>query len=267
MVFAPFYIEAPPGKPIPYGLFSVAEVHDSSDAHWSGGGIELENHLGCGGLTVATQPCDTPTTKTEFISPEYITGAPLTAYAQYTCRGPSEFNNAKDYATKALVAGEERAVERAFFEETLALADDITPVGETLTALEGIALLEGWFPDVSGPFAPTLHLNRTTATLGWAVIERHGNHLETVIGSDVAAGAGYFQDGYDEAGSWIIATGPIVVMRGVAQVHDPYFVQDPMDNTFVALAERTFSFAYLCSPLKVLVSNDSTAGAGDVGEL
>lgn len=255
MAFTRFYIDPPPFKPIPFGLFSVADVRDMNDSHWSGGGIEMENPYGCGEPGVATQPCEAPVTKSVFISPEYPEGDPMTVYAQYRCSGPPDFNSARDNAVKALAAGEERAIESAVMTQLLADADDITP-GTAVGPVQGIGLLEGFWGGNGGPYQATLHLGRTAATLGWGVLDRHGNHLETTLGSLVSAGAGYFNVAYDDTdgSTWLVASGPIVVIRGVMQAHEPFFIQAPLDNTWVALAERTFAFATLCTPVKVKVA-------------
>lgn len=262
MAFTRFYVDPPAVKPIPFGLFSVADVRDMNDAHWSGGGIEMENPVGCGPTGVAIQPCETPEAKDVFIVPGYPNGDPYTAYAQYKCSGPVDFPDGQRFAMQALAAGEERSVEGALMTQLLADATDLTPGGAALPAENGVALLEGIWGQYGGPMQPTFHLDRTVAHLAWKAIDRHGNHLETELGALVSAGSGYFEPAYDETNgtSWIVVTGPLVVMRGTAQSHKPYFIQDPLDNEWVALAERTFAWAYLCGAFKVQVNSLSGAG-------
>jgi hypothetical protein len=257
------FVAPPTIKPVRFGLFSVADVRDESPAGWGFGGIQTENLIGCGPGGTAVQPCDTPVERTVFVEPEFPSGDPFTAYAQVTCAGPTLFNKAKTAAVQSLNANEERQVEKAFMTQLLADATDMTPGGAALPALQGIALLEGLWGQYGGAFAPTLHMDRAVALQGWGAIDRHGNHLETELGSPVAAGAGYFDPAYIEADqtSWIVATGPVLVYRGTAEAHDPVFVQtDGLDNTWVAWADRTFAWLYLCEAIKVEVN--SLTGAG-----
>lgn len=256
-------ITPPTIKPVRFGLFSVADVRDVNDAGWTGVGIQTENPAGCGNVGVAVQPCDDPVTKDERLVPEYPEGDPFTAYAIVECSGPVTFNEGRDTATQALALNEERQVESAFMTQLLTDADDHTPTSGVLEAAHGIALLEGLWGQYGGAMEPTFHLDRTVAHLGWGGIDRHGNHLETELGSQVAAGAGYFDPAYDETDgtSWIVVTGPVVVQRGVARAHDPVFVQDPLDNVWIAMAERSYSWLYFCQALKVQVNSISDLGS------
>lgn len=258
-------VAAPKFQPIRFGLFSVADVREQNDALWSVGGIQFDNLVGCGPLGVAVQPCDTPASKADRLTPEFPEGDPYAAYAVVECQGPSFFNEAKDAATAALTFGAERAVEGAVMTQLLADATDHTPSSGALEAAAGIALLEGLWGQYGGAFEPTLHLDRTVAHLGWKSLDRHGNHLETELGSQVAAGSGYFSPAYDETTglAWIVASGPFVIYRGVKQAHDPVFVggSSNTDNTWVALAEQSFSWAYACTPIKVHVNSISDLGS------
>jgi hypothetical protein len=259
-------VDPPTFKHIRFGLFSVAEPRDANDSGWATGGITFDNLIGCGPVGTAVQPCNTPVSKSVFLTPEYPTGDAFTAYALSRCAGPTFFNQGKDSAVQALDFNEERSVEKALMTELLADATDKTPSTGPVTAAQGIALLEGLWGQYGGAFEPTFHLDRTIAHLGWGALDRHGSHLETELGSQVAAGAGYFDPAYDEAAgtSWVVATGPLVIFRGVMQAHDPVFVggSADTDNTWVALAERSFAWAYPCTALKVEVNSLSGIDGG-----
>jgi hypothetical protein len=266
MATTPTVIARPDLRPVRFGLFSVADVRQVNDRGWGYGGITTDNLIGCGPGGTAIQPCEVAVERDVYTEPEFPSGAPWTAYSQVTCAGPPFFNEAKNAAVEALTLNEERQVEKAFMTELLADATDMTPGGAALPALQGIALLEGLWGQYGGAFEPTFHMDRAVALQGWGALDRHGNHLETELGSQVAAGAGYFDPAYIEADqtSWIVATGPVVVQQGVAVSQDPVFVDGGSgvtDNTWIAWASRTFAWLYLCSAIKVQVNSLTGTGS------
>lgn len=265
MATTPVVIARPELRPVRFGLFSVADVRDVNDRGWGYGGITTDNLVGCGPGGTAIQPCETAVERDVFVEPSFPTGAPWTAYSQVTCAGPPFFNEARDAAVESLNLNEERQVEKAFMTQLLADATDMTPGGAALPALQGIALLEGLWGQYGGAFEPTFHMDRAVALQGWGALDRHGNHLETELGSQVAAGAGYFDPAYIEGDqtSWIVATGPVVVHRGTSIAQDPIFVGSTLatDNTWIAWASRTFAWLYLCDAIKVQVNSLTGAGS------
>lgn len=260
-------INPPAFKPVKFGLFSVADVRPVNDSGWAMGGITFDNLIGCGPGGVTFQPCDTPASQADVgvIEPEFPVGDPWSLLVQVTCAGPGYFAVAKDTVTAAINANRERMVEGALMTQLLADAVDHTPTSGVVEAENGIALLEGLWGQYGGAFEPTFHLDRTVALLGWKMIDRHGNHLETELGSPVAAGAGYFDPAYDEdtGTSWIVASGPVVVQQGVARALDAVFVGGSMDtdNTWIAPGYQTFAWAWPCTPIKVQVNSISDLGS------
>lgn len=266
MALAKAYIEAPTGAPIKFGLFSVADVQPMSDPHWNAGTI-WENDF-CGLANVALQPCDTDAfveEKEPFNVDENTEAEPLTVYAMAECRGPADFHRGSNRAVKALNNGAERAVERGVWQRMMgdASIDDLTP-GTVTDPVTGLAILEREIANVS-PSQAVIHMPRNLATvIGTRAIERHGNHLETILGSLVAAGAGYSIDtGPGGSASvtgetWMIATGPLRILRGTSVVKGPFFVQSPLDNTYRALAEQNYVPGWECAVLAIRVTDDSS---------
>lgn len=326
------YVEAPKAQPLKYGLFSVSEVIDSSEAHWQNGVQYLPL---CGGANTAVQPCDqivftatggggvgpypvtltftgtfvvdwgdgtvetltdggshnyatsgektisatsgdavstavltlptttsvdsSPIPKEMLDRPDLIIGSPITVYALTGCNMVGQFPQAQGEAMENLTLGEERAVETGVLSRILSGATVIED-GSTLTTAQGIAALEGYAAQVYGG-RPTFHASRTLASLlGTQGVKTNGNHLETILGTPLAAGAGYqpslAPDGSDapDGSEWLYATGPVVVRRAPAQTYGPVPNLSTMDNTYVAMAERTYVVTVDCFRAAVLVS-------------
>lgn len=255
-----FYVEPPVTKPLQFGLLSVADVRTMPDGHWAAG-IEWETEY-CGVTEVATQPCvdDFETPKTPF-NPEGTTEADaFTVYAMAECRATGDWARGSTHATNALTRGEDRGVEQGVWQRMMA-DDNLVVLSGTYTPLSGLARLEDAIANVY-PGQATIHMPRNLASvLGTQQVGRHGTHLETNLGSLVAAGAGYSIDtGPDNAAStagssWMIATGSVLILRGNAMVKGPFMVQEPRDNTYVALAERTYVAGWECAVLAVKVTD------------
>ena len=260
------YIEAPAGAPAKFGLFSVADLSPMTDPHWNSG-IIWETQF-CGVANVALQPCevDAFTDEKEPFNNESDTEAePLTIYAMAECRGPADFQRGAARATNALVRGGERAVERGVWQRMMgdAAIDDLTP-GTVTDPVTGLAILEREIADLY-PGQATIHMPRNLATvIGTRALAQHGNHLETILGSLVAAGAGYSVD-TGPGGSapvtgetWMIATGAVRILRGTMNVKGPFFVQAPLDNTYRALAEQNYVPGWECAVVAIRVTDDSS---------
>lgn len=248
-------------RPLPYGLFSVADPVDKNSGEWTNG-VAWESvacsldHGFYGG------PCDNPTSKDiDATGHTDVTLDPFTVYVHTECRAIGEYNRARDNAVARLNAVEERGVEAHLWASMIADPDftDITPTpGTAVPAKVGLALLEQAVP--AGALGqPIIHADRTVASLlSDGPVARHGAHLESEIGSLVSAGVGYGPDGpagAPAAGTrWLLGTVGVLIHRGTMFAPGPQFVQTPLDNTIRTLAERTFVAGYECKPFGVLVT-------------
>lgn len=246
---------------LPFGLFSIAEPLSAGPHAMSG--VEWETEACDPVYGIAGGPCETVGN----IDPKDITdpgnsnveAEPVSIYVLRSCRAVADFNRAKDRAQAHLVGVEERAIEEHLWGLLNADASTVTVSATPVNAEVALALLEQSMGEgVAG--RPMIHARRDAATLlaTEARVRRHGNRLETELGSLVAAGVGYGSTGPTgsaaPAGStWVYATGPVRIWRGPAEVRGPIMQETPRDNTTVTLAERTYIVGYECAPRAVLV--------------
>jgi hypothetical protein len=218
-------------------------------------------------LTGGTAPGVTTATTTAGVTTAKVSSAPAgTKYAEpfgvyilRECRSVGDINRAKDWATKMLTLAEERGVEA----ELWARMNAATPTnitGATDLAPEiSLAQLE---ENIAGRYdgAAVIHVSTDLGSyLGTkGAIERHGNHMETVIGNWVVIGAGYPRTGpggVPAAGDeWMFATGNLFVDRSNAEVRGPFLAESPRDNTQVVLAERVYVVGWDCTPSAIRVA-------------
>lgn len=254
-------VAAPPVRPTKYGLFSVSEPSLQADGHWTAG-TEWESGGCIEAVNYTDALCDTHSAKTIIEADgTLVQGTPFGVYIMRECRAVGDYAEASDKASKMLHNAEEHAVEAEVWARFTADTDavDITPA--TAPSVEvGIAMLEAWMGDTYAG-APTLHLPRDVASYAGTkgAVERHGNHLETVLGSFVSAGNGYGTAGVDAAAPaagtrWLFASSTVAITRGQSQVRGPFLVQDPLDNTQVVLAERVYVTGYECTPVGIRVT-------------
>jgi hypothetical protein len=253
LIAPPTYI-APPGiTGHRFGLFSVAAMPDD-DARWQLG-VEWEPLQG-GPADLRAADCvdDYTGEVTPPATPDAIEGIPFVVVGGYICKATSRpVDEAEERARLALIGGEERATEQALMGAAVGNApafpdaDVLTPGAVSL--VEAFALLEeatGLAYHSSG----VIHLPRSLAPHAHreVLIERYGQRLETIVGTSVAAGAGYDVDNVgpdgtpaDEGQRWVYATGAVTIRRG------PIFLQpdrehylDKANNDLVILAQRDY---------------------------
>lgn len=205
--------------------------------------------------TVTSVPQD----KELLAEPGLITGAPVTVYAMAGCKMVGDFPKAQERAMGNLALGEQQALEEGVMRRVLSGATVINS-GDTLSPKQGLAALEGYASTVYGG-SPTMHMSRLAGSLlGADGLKANGGHLESILGSKVAAGGGYMlnigPDGTDApAGqAWMYATGTVVVRRASAQSYGPVPNLSSPDNSYVALAERTYVVTADCFKAAVLVT-------------
>jgi hypothetical protein len=185
-----------------------------------------------------------------------VFGDPVTVIGRYDCRTvgmPLAEQQAR--AMEALNVSESWAIEKVLAERVLApAATDVT--GGAATSVErAIALLEN-YAAVNYAAQPILHLTQFAGSMAQAkgVIERHGNHLETVVGSLAVVGSGYSAHPVG-ASSTIYVTGRVVIQQGTARVDQAHrAVGVSPTNETVNLAERTSVIAAECIVAKALVT-------------
>lgn len=209
-------------------------------------------------ITMATTTGGVRTAKVRTSPSAAVTSDPFSIYVLRECRTVGDYDRAQAAAMKMLTLGEQAAVEKEMWTRMSSVATNITPATPPSPKV-GLAMLEEAIGDRY--FAkPTIHasldLSSLLTTDGAA--EKVGQHLETGIGSNFVAGAGYPRlgpGGAPAAGSeWLIATGGMFVDRGTAFVQGPMVVQAPLDNTQVVLAERTYVAGWDCTPIAIRVT-------------
>lgn len=187
------------------------------------------------------------------------TALPFTVYILNECRTVGEMSRAQARALNILTLNEEAAVEKELWTRMAAAATNITP-GTAPSPEMGLALLE---EAIGNNYAgrPIIHASPDVASiLGTrGAHERHGNHLETKIGSAFAVERGapdLGPGGAPAAGTeWIIASGGLFIERSTSPtLQGPFVVQQPLDNTQMVLAERTYVAGWDCTPVAIRVT-------------
>lgn len=278
-------VAPPPFVPALYGLLSVASIIDEADAHWRSG-IEFSPDA-CAPAKTYGDACPLPLDRVKEIEAGVAwSGAdPFTVYSGVQCSpvglSAEEFDRR---ATAALVNGEGRAVEAAFWTgaldngETLAgrLAEDnpvdsngviypeATVIGGASESLgNGLALLEEALGDCY-PGRGVIHMDRYAAShLADDKFNITGSTLTTMLGTQVAAGTGYPGTGPGNdapaAGTrYMYATGAVRVTRSAVELVGEF--RESLDrsvNTVTRLAERTYVIGWDCCLFAVNVEDPS----------
>jgi hypothetical protein len=216
-------------------------------------------------LTVDSGSTDTTTvnsdTKTLTEGVPTVSGDPVGIYSLFGCRMVGQFASAQATAVTMLTRGEPRAFERYFWNTVLAGATDLSGASPA-SVTTGLAVLEDWAAQHYAG-VPVIHATRRVGSLlaSKAAIDRHGTHLESVLGSRIAAGGGYSLTGVGPDGSpaptdtaWLYASGAVVIRRSTAIVQSAPELANP-DNSFVALAERVYVPTVECFTAAIKVKN------------
>ena len=224
-------IEAPTVVPHPFGLFSVAPPAAPGDHGLVG--VQWESWA-CIDINTTTDACisggTAPGPKEFELCPNTISFKPITVYLGIKRTGQS-FDVGEAQVRRVLEDAEEYAVEEYLWG---LLAADVTeaaalsPEG-ALAAVEE-ALADGYMG------TGVIHMSRGTAIRLATHLVRSGDHLETVVGTPVAAGAGY-------SATAIYGTGALTVQRDGIAVHNAW---DTAINDELVLAERTYVAGWDC---------------------
>ena len=254
-LIAPGTYIAPPGiTGHRFGLFSASAMPDD-DGRWQLG-VEYEPLTGAIADLRASECVDDYTdTITPASVPAPVDGIPFVVVGGYNCKATSRpIEDAEERARLALIGGEERAVEEAL----------MTSAVSNAPAFPGATLVEGGDPislanafsnferlmGVNYHSAGVIHLPRSLAPFAYdrGLIFREGQQLQTVLGTPVAAGAGYDAGNQSPAGAdpgegqaWVYATGAVTIRRGEIFVQpDEQHYLDKANNDLVILAQRDY---------------------------
>lgn len=280
----PLFVPAPPVTRPRFGLLSTATIlplpdnpHWQMGVSWEGvkcGPAQITNGLICDDEPVT--PFNVPK-NTDRGVPLY-TGSPFVVYGDYECGVIGRpLREAQERAVANLMAGESRAVERAFqlgeagnAPTLVGSAVDITPGIGGVSIVEAFALLEQ-YAYAEMPGLPTLHMTPYLATYAGNERLLHAKRMDdgewglftSALGTPVVVGGGYAEAGPGNEspsspgtdGRWIYVTSEVYVWRGEPWLTPPQVVDgvDHTMNNVTVLAERTYVVGMECQPAAVRV--------------
>jgi hypothetical protein len=284
-------VDPPNRVPMPYGLFTVAQPRSDGDQHWRAG-VEWMPLCGGAGTTIDFM-CVSGAPNLPFVDTggrDFRGALPFTVFSEIDCAPVGDtWNQAYIDVTNLLQTTEEFQVERAFWTGQAAGFNDqvqphlaantavVTPVvvgglavtmqtaavvvsGGPQTMSAGIGMLEGALA-ACYVGAGVIHVPQAAipqlAFLG--MIYRDGKNLRTYNGNLVIAGAGY--PGTSPSGAapptgttWIYATGQMFIYRGDITTFTRESSLNRTNNTFKAVAQRTYVLGWDCCHFAVQVN-------------
>lgn len=254
-LIAPGRYIAPPGiTGHRYGIFSVATMPNDTE-RWQLG-VEYEPLEGrIADLRPAECVDDYTPTITPPTVPDPVDGIPFVVVGGYNCKATSRPpEEAEERARLSLIGGEERAVEEALM--TASVSNGPAFPGATLiNAGNAVSITEAFsqmerLSAVNYHSSGVIHLPRSLASYAGdlGLLMRDGQRLETILGTGVAAGAGYdaanqSPSGVEAAGRqrWIYLTQSVTIRRGEIFLQpDPESYIDKANNDYVILAQRDY---------------------------
>jgi hypothetical protein len=277
----PLYVPAQDVRPLPFGLFSVADMHQEADGHW-GQGVEWQPQS-CGPASVWGCPTCSQNNAGNAPNKTIVAGVPLsqafpfTVYGTFQCSPIGNWDDAVERSRQVLVNGEERAVELEFATGShsaspsliAASAIDITPTpGTAVSVSAGVALLESYI-GANAPGEGVIIANRREATLAASAHLVHQNPLDmnqlvTKLQTPVAAIGGFnARTGPNNvaavgSNAWMFALGSAPrIWRG------PIFTNPDTreaglrttNNNLTILSERNYAVGFDCFAVGVLVAS------------
>ena len=256
MAFAPAALVEPPVRaPLPYGLFSVllwrpdGEGRWRNGASWESGTCDPARGIG----DVACDPDVDTIGLPKDLSWDQLAGAasPFTVYGVWACSPVAATpERAEEMARAHLLAREEARVEQALWLGDLGNVPNLTAAvtaagaGATVTGAtveEAWGELEGLLGAEYGSLG-VIHAPRKHALVALAkgILETSGGRLRTKLGTPVAAGAGYPDEGR------IIGTGALFGYRTDVFVPSARAgdLLDHTRNDLYAVAERSYLIGF-----------------------
>lgn len=279
----PRLVPALEGAPLPYGILSVSNLTEAGIGHWQQG-IEWESDL-CGPASLYRCPTCAQNNGDTVPVKEYTdegvpldSAAPFTVYASFACSPIGHWDDAEERARRALLSGEERALEAMVADGVHSYSRglynastiDITPTAGTPVSVQaGVALLEQYIGENGKGQGVILGARRDIllANATGKIISPVGDHLETFLGTPVAALSGINGktgpggDAPEANEAWLFALGskPRVLRSDVFLTSNRETSLDTDDNNLNILAERTYVVGWDCFTVGVLISTVGTA--------
>lgn len=230
-------VGAPTRRPRRFGLFSVAEVVDDSDAHWMYGGLTAEGEE-CSVPEWGEIDCGPSPNKAMRSWYSDIEGDPWLAYMFETCKTVGRVSTTLAATQARFEAAEQSAVEWGFQASLLPGTHSVTG-GDTIVSAIG-RLEQKLATEYGAQGIIWLPPSAAAEAKRYDLIERVGDHLETISGN-LAAVVNFnwsLNDGTDDAPN-IYATGSVVLHRSPLSVTGP--VIDPRTNDYFMLVERAYA--------------------------
>lgn len=269
LIAPPTYVAFPTLEPLRFGLYSIANSVEPT-GRWELG-VEYEPIAGDRADLRAHECVTDYASEVELRAGETtVEGIPFVVVGSYECGAQSRsLDEAEERAVLHLTAGEERAVEFAIAtgvmgnEPTFQGAEDLTPTpGTSVGIVEAYSLIEAAQAFGNGSVG-AIHSPRALAapTDGIGLVTRHGQHLETLLGTKVAFGGGYDAANVGPAGEdpganefWIYGTGLPTIRRGDIFIQpDEDSIIDQRNNTVAILAQRAVLVTFSGPTVAVLV--------------
>lgn len=255
LIAPPTYVAPPAVEAHRFGLYAISSMPEPS-GRWELG-VEYEPLAGERAGLRASECVDDYTQDVDIrVGEETLEGIPFVVVGSYQCGAQSRpIEEAEERAVLNLATGEERAVEYAIAtgsmgnEPTFQGATDLTPTpGTPANLIDAFGLIEQALAEGNGSIG-AIHAPRRLGALAddFGIVSRQGQHLETMLGTNVAFGGGYDAanvgpDGEEPAAGsvWVYGTGRPVIRRGetFTQPDENHFL-DKSSNQVVILAQRT----------------------------
>lgn len=252
----PEYLAPPATEPLRFGLFSVATMPDTpAGTRWNMG-TQWEPVAGERAELRASECVDAYTIDVVPRSGETTSeGIPFVVVGTYQCKAVGRtIAEAQQRARLHLAAGEERAVEYAIAtgtvgnQPTFQGATDLTPTaGTPVTPKRAAGLIESALAREHGSVG-AIHAPRLFGPMLDGIADRQGSHLETLLGTFVAAGGGYDLANVGPGGAapaagsaWLYGTGRPAIRRSeVFLFPDDDALVDKGTNDLTVFAQREY---------------------------
>lgn len=281
-------VPGPQARPSRHGLFSVAQMGDTSDGHWQAG-LEFEDPL-CGDVSSTMPHCGDssplPADKIPEPGPLFRTLDPFTLIGSYNCSaGGRRSQDAFDIARDRLIAREEQGVERVFWtgitvdgtvSSSLADGDDeisvtdVTGGGGALDPVTALDMLEEAMGScVAGQGVVHVPYRAASTLASQFLVARDGDGMFTHTGQPVVFGAGYPGTGPANGAvatgeAWLFGTGQVMVWQGDTFLTPPNLAEavDRTINDVTVFAERTYAVGFSCCLFAVKMFLTCCTGGG-----
>ena len=247
-------VEAPTRRPLPYGLFSAA-TERTEERRWTNG-VEWQS-IGCGGAFASANDCDADVTNETGDGGGMGEASPFTVYAPFSCSPVAWTEQAAvRMAQSKLIAGEEKTVERVLQTGELGNTPSLQADAETITTAAVsptllLARLEDWLAANYGSLG-VLHLTPGAATVfaSEGLIKESGARMFTKVGTPVAVGAGYLNQGPDGTAAgdnefWAYMSPAVIYYQGqIDGEAQTVGTLDRKQNDLLATVFRTYVVGY-----------------------